>query len=123
MTKVNKLLRLFRFKCTKAHDKNYTKSDFTKYHGNMKMLWSGIKSIVCAKKSGFYHVSSLKDNHGNDTNDPKKMENLFDNFFVHISQKINDEIPRTPKSPSDYLRHYNEKSFSISPFSALKLKS
>ena len=86
------------------------------------MLWSGIKSIVCPKKSGFYHVSSLKDSQGNDTNDPKKMANLFNKFFVHISQKINDEIPRTPKSPLDYLRHYNEKSFFISPSSATEIE-
>ena len=89
----------------------------------MKMLWSGIKLIVCPKKSGFYHVSSLKDSQGNDTNDPKKMANLFDKFFVHISQKINDEIPRTPKSPLDYLRHYNEKSFLFLLHQLLKLKS
>ena len=88
----------------------------------MKMLWSGIKSIVCLKKSGFYHVSSLKDSQGNDINDPKKMADLFNKFFVYVSQKINDEIPRTPKSPSDYLRHYNERSFFISPSSAAEIK-
>ena len=82
----------------------------------MKMLWSGIKSIVCSKKSGFYHVSSLKDSQGNDINDPKKMENLFNKFFVHVSQKINDEILRTPKSPLGYLTHYNERSFFNFPF-------
>ena len=67
-------------------------------------------------------MSSLKDSQGNDTNDPKKMANLFDKFFVHISQKINDEISRTPKSPLDYLRHYNEKSFFISPSSATEIE-
>ena len=49
---------------------NYFHSYFTKHHGNIKSLWSGIKSIVCPKKSGLYHVSSLKDSQGNDTNDP-----------------------------------------------------
>ena len=102
---------------------NYFHSYFAKHHGNMKMLWSGIKSIVCPKKSGFYHVSSPKDSQGNDANDPKKMANLFDKFFVHISQKINNEILKTPKSPSDYLRHYNEKSFFISPFSATEIET
>ena len=71
---------------------NYFHSYFTKYHGNMKMFWSRIKSIVCPKKSGFYHVSSLKDSQGNDTNDPKKMANLLDKFFVHISQTFYDYI-------------------------------
>ena len=54
----------------------------------MKMLWSGIKLIVCHKKSGFYHVSSLKDNQGNHINDPKKMANLFDKFFVMFPRKL-----------------------------------
>ena len=101
---------------------NYFHSYFTKHRGNMKMLWSGIKSIVCPKKSGFYHVSSLKDSQGNDINDPKKIANLFDKFFVHVSQTINDEIPRTPKSPLDYLRHYIERSFFISPSSATEIE-
>ena len=101
---------------------NYFYRYFTKYHGNMKMLWSGIKSIICLKKSGFYQVSSLKDSQGNDINDPKKMANLFNKFFVYISQKINDEISRTPKSPLDCLRHYNEKSFFISPSSATEIE-
>ena len=76
------------------------------------MLWSGIKSIVCPKKSGFCHLSSLKDSQGNDLNDPKKMASLFNKFFVHVSQKI-IEIPRTPKYLLDYLRHCNERSFSF----------
>ena len=59
---------------------------------------------------------------GNDIDDPKKMANLFDKFFVHVSQKINHEIPRTPKSPSDYLRHYNKKSFFIFPSSATEIE-
>ena len=50
------------------------------------------------------------------------MANLFDKFFIHVSQKINDEIPRTPKTPLDYLRHYNEKSFCISPSSATEIE-
>ena len=68
-------------------------------------------------------MSSLKDSQGNDTNDTKKMVNLFNNFFIHISKKINDEIPRTPKSPLDYLRHDNEKSFLFPLPQLLKLKS
>ena len=35
---------------------DYFHSCFTKHHGNMKMLLSGIKSIVCPKKSGLCHV-------------------------------------------------------------------
>ena len=45
-------------------------------------------------------------------------------FFVHLSTKINEEILRTPKSPSDYLRHHNQKSFFfISPASAAKIET
>ena len=87
------------------------------------MLWSGIEPIVCPKKSGFFHVSPIKVSQGNDINDPKKMANLFNKFFVYVSQKINDEIPSTSKSPLDYLRHYNKKSFSFPLPQLLKLKS
>ena len=40
---------------------------------------------------------------GKEINDPQQMANIFNNFFVNVSKKITNAIPRTRKSPLDYL--------------------
>ena len=71
---------------------------------NMKMLWTGIRSIVNVKvKTQFSNISHLLDN-GTRVNDPVKMANLFNNYFVNVDLNIDKTIPRTTKSPTDYLK-------------------
>ena len=94
---------------------SYFKNYFATYSGNMKMLWSGIKSIINAKKKSANLISSLTDKDGNSVNDSSKMAEMFNDFFTNISAKINDSIPHTKKSSLDYLTNRNDKSFFISP--------
>ena len=51
---------------------------------------------------------------GKEVDDPKKMANIFNNFFVNVSKKITSTIPRTRKSPLDYLKQGNEKNLYLS---------
>ena len=44
------------------------------------------------------------------------MANVFNNFFVSVSTQVYSEIPRTKKSPLDYLKNRSMNSFFISPF-------
>ena len=47
----------------------------------MKMLWTGIKSIINVKaKNQISLISDLTDN-GSCVNDPVKMANIFNKFF------------------------------------------
>ena len=43
------------------------------------------------------------------------MANVFNNFFVSVSSQVCSEMPRTKKSPLDYLKNRNMNSFFISP--------
>ena len=43
------------------------------------------------------------------------MASIFNKFFVNVSKKITSTIPRTRKSPLDYLKHSNDKSFFLFP--------
>ena len=81
----------------------------------MKKLWSGIRSIVNVSdnKTGINISHLLQD--GKKIDDPHKMANIFNNFFVNVSKKITSTIPRTRKSPFDYLKHSHDKSFFLSP--------
>ena len=43
------------------------------------------------------------------------MANVFNNFFVSVSTQVCSEIPRTKRSPLDFLKNRNMNSFFISP--------
>ena len=50
------------------------------------------------------------------------MANIFNKFFVNASKKITSTIPRIRKSPLDYLKHSNDKSFFLSPVAPEELE-
>ena len=89
----------------------------------MKTLWSGVRSIVniSDNKTGINISHLLQD--GKEMDDPQKMANIFDKFFVNVSKKITSTIPRTRKSPFDYLKHSDDKSFFLSPVAPEKVES
>ena len=81
----------------------------------MKNLWTGIQSIINTKSKNSIQSISLLTANGETIQDPQKMANLFNNFFVSVSIQVCSEIPRTKKSPLDYLKNRNMNSFFISP--------
>ena len=83
----------------------YYQNYFEKHKTNMKMRWAGIKSIVSVNsKTQFFPISHLMDN-GTLINDPVKMANIFNNYFVNVGSQIDKTIPRTKKCPTDYLKN------------------
>ena len=79
----------------------------------MKKLWSGIRSIVNVSSKSGYCISQLIQD-GKEIDDPKTMANIFNKFFVNVSQKVTSGIPRTHKCPLDYLKQRNDKSLFLS---------
>ena len=93
----------------------YYQNYFEKHKTNMKMLWTGIKSIVNVKsKTQFSPISHLVNN-GTRINDPVKMANIFNNYFVNVGSQIDKTIPRTKKSPIDYLENRIPESIFLAP--------
>ena len=66
-------------------------------------------------KTQFLNISHLLDN-GTRVNDPVKMANLFDKYFVNVGSNIDKTIPRTKKSPTDYLKGRISQSMFLAPF-------
>ena len=63
------------------------------------MLWAGIKSIVNVNsKTQFSLISHSTDNR-TQINDPVKMANIFNNYFVNVGSQIDKTIPRTKSLP------------------------
>ena len=93
----------------------YFKNYFEQNKTNMKMLWSGIKSIVNVKsKNQFSRLSHLTNN-GMRVDDPVKMANIFNQYFVNVGSNLDNTIPRTRKSPIDYLKNRNGSSMFLAP--------
>ena len=74
---------------------------FARHKSNMKMLWSGIHSIINVTLNVGISISSL-DQNGVKVEELKTMANIFNNVFVNTAHKINEKIPCTRKSPLDY---------------------
>ena len=87
---------------------------FTEHKSNMKM--SGIRSIINIKNNKMFNISQLVHD-GKVVQDPKQIAKIFNNFFINIAAKI----PRTRKSPLDYLGCKLELSIFLSPTDSAKL--
>ena len=48
-------------------------------------------------------INKLKDSNGNITSDPAFIANIFNKFFINVSQDITKNIPRSKKSPVDLM--------------------
>ena len=47
--------------------------------------------------------------------DPVKMANIFNQYFVNVGSNLDKTIPRTRKSPIDYLNNRNGSSMFLAP--------
>ena len=101
---------------------SYFYNYFQKNSNNMKQLWSGIKSVISIRKSSNVNViSKLKDSNGNITSDPAVIANIFNKFFVNVSHNITKNIPRSDKSPVDFMRNRIGNSFFTAPSVPLEI--
>ena len=80
----------------------------------MKMLWSGIRSIINIKGKKFCNISQIVNN-GEIVQSPKESTQIFNNCSVNSASKVDSEIPRTKKNPPDYLGRKLDASFFLSP--------
>ena len=88
---------------TRKSRNDYYNNYFNAHKNNMKKRWSGIRSIINVSSKSGYCISQLIQD-GKEIDNPKKMANIFNKFFVNVSQKVTSGIRRTPKCPLDYLK-------------------
>ena len=65
----------------------------------MKMLWSGIRSVINIKQSTLSGIPQLIVD-SNKISEPKEIAPALNKYFVNVPHK---DIPRTKRSPMDYL--------------------
>ena len=71
--------------------------------------------INIRKSSNVNVISTLKNSDGALTSDPVVIANVFNKFFVNVSHDITKKIPRTRKSPLDFISNSICDSFFIAP--------
>ena len=93
----------------------YHNKYFTERKNNMKMLWTGICSIMNVKNARLNNISQIIQA-GKTINDPGKIAKSF--FIVNVASNLNNEIPRTQKFPLDYLDHR----INVTPIDEIEVK-
>ena len=78
----------------KASRKLYYHKFFEEHKCNMKMLWSGIRSIINLRQNDSPSFSQLIVD-DKKVNDPKSIANTLNQYFVNIPKQVNKDIPRT----------------------------
>ena len=69
-----------------------------------------------------FNISQLVQN-GKVVQDPKQIAQIFNNSFINVAAQIDSDIPRTRKSPLDYLGCKLEHSFFLSPTDSAEIES
>ena len=80
----------------------------------MKMLWSGIQSIINLRQNDSPSFSQLIVD-GKKVNDPKSIANTLNHYFANVLKQVNKDIPRTRQCPLDYLSNPVENSLFLKP--------
>ena len=79
------------------------------------MLWSGIGSIVnVEQRVNCSQISHLPEN-GTQVDDPVKMANMLNNYFVNVDGNISKSILKSGKSPMHYLLNRIPNSIFLEP--------
>ena len=54
--------------------------------------------------------------------DPVKMANIFNQYFVNVASNLDETIPTTRKSPFDYLKNKNGSSMFLAPVTTQEIE-
>jgi len=70
----------------------------------MKKTWKGINELISSRAKSPVNISQIKSDDEILINDPSKIANSFNDFFVNVGTNLDKIIPKTPISPLSYLR-------------------
>ena len=95
---------------------------FLTHKDNMKKLWSGIRSIISIKHKTTLNISQLVMD-GTVVTDSKHIASAFNRYLVNMPQEVDKAIPRTKKSPTDYIKDRNGHSIFLTATDPLEIET
>ena len=117
---VKKLYNLFRNRINreiKKSKKDYYNQYFENNSNDIKKTWDGIRSIINTKEKNLNNITQPKVNE-EVINNPKKIVEEINNFFVNVGPITEQTIPRNPVvNPVKYLKNRNQFNFLVTNIS------
>ena len=119
---IRKLIK-YRDRLLRKLNKNYSQNGEYLYKRYRNRVVSELRSsrVNYYKSRKICNISQLFQN-GETVQNPKDIATILNKYFVNIAGKIDAEIPRTKKSPLDYLGGKIHSSFFFLLLTQLKLK-
>ena len=105
----------------KRSKQNYYNKYFKSNITTIKNTWKGIKSIISMRRSSSITPALLTFQYETIDN-PKRIANIFNNYFSTIGKKIQAKIKHSHKNYTDYLTKENPNSFFLSPTDKEEIK-
>ena len=96
----------------KSKEKYYV-NYFENCKNNMKKTWKGINELMSSGKKSS-KITQIEHNKELIT-DSKKIVDTFNNFFANVGPEVDKSIPKTPISPSSFLRNRVSTNFKFRP--------
>ena len=87
---------------------------------NIKNTWKGIRNLISWKQSASPYIHLLSQDSETVSN-PKKIVNIFNDYFSTIAEKTKAKVRFSNKSFDKFLQHPNENSFFLRPTSSDKI--
>ena len=115
--------RIFRnrvAKETRNKKKTYYQNYFITNFQNMNRLWSAIKSIISDKSFASANITKIIMELKHQIQ--LEIPNVLNDYFASIAENLSNIIPKTRKSPVDYLIQNNPKSMFIQPVTHIKVE-
>ena len=105
----------------KTSKNNFYKQYFITHKNNLKLAWTGIKSILNSKKQAKSLPNTMCIN-GKETNNPQEIADSFNNYFGTIAANTKSKIIPTNKIHSDYLKNPNNRSIFLKPTTKTEIR-
>ena len=84
---------------------------------NIKNTWKGIRNLISWKQSASPYIHLLSQDNETVSN-PKKIVNIFNDYFSTIAEKTKAKVRFSNKSFDAFLQHPKESSFFLRPTSS-----
>jgi len=101
--------------------KDYYTKYFTENNTNLKKTWEGIRGLINVSKKSNSNINKLIVKN-KELTDPVVMASAINDFFVNIGKSVDQKIPASIKSFSDYLGESNNFCITLNPCTDIEVK-
>ena len=101
----------------KKSKKKYYNEFFKTKINNIKNTWKGIRNLISCKESASPYIHLLSQENKTVSN-PKKIVNIFYDYFSTIAEKTKAKVRFSNKSFDEFLQHPNKNSSFLRPTSS-----